>query len=278
MALTVQDEKRDKPYKPHFHGELHFHLIRDCPGERDAASYVDWLEALSVGELYERVAPQWPAGMALPRDLGALRDSQVPVFRLWNEHYFSRLDPAILSALRDDARRLRARANGTAQPLELIEQATNGLLFPAETTGEIVIVPQHHMVPFNTTAKGHRRLIVLYPVDSEGAAGAPPPTLRRLARALGDESRLRILRELSADEPRTLTELSRAVKLAQSTMHHHLILLRAAGLVRVYLGEGHTNQYTLRPNAVENVASHLRQYLTPTRPARTSAAAKRQER
>ena len=272
-------EKRDKPFKPHLHGELHFHLIRDCPGERDAASYIEWLESLSVGELYERVAPQWPETMALPRDLGALRDRQVPVFRLWNEHYFSRVEPAILAALRDDARRLRARAQGTAQPTELIEQATNGLVFGPSPMSEVVLVPQHHMVPFNSMAKGHRRLIVLYPVDVNGtASGAPPPTLRRLARALADESRLRILRELSTDEPRTLTDVARAVKLSQSTMHHHLVLLRTAGIVRVHIGEGHTNQYTLRPNAVESVATHLRQYLTPVRPARTSATARRQER
>ena len=282
MEQTTRDEKRDKPNKPHFHGELHFHLIRNCPGDRDAASYVEWLESLSVGELYERIAPQWPENMALPRDLGALRDAQVPLFRLWNEHYFSRLDPAILAALRDDARRLRARANGTTEPSALIEEATNGLVFDAAALDEIVLVPQHHMAPFNSTPKGHRRMIVLYPVDVNGtAAGAPPPTLRRVARALGDESRLRILRELSAEEPRTLTELSRAVKLAQSTMHHHLILLRSAGLVRVYIGEGHTNQYSLRPNAIDTIATHLRQYLAPGpagRASRTSPTAKRQER
>ena len=293
IALTTRDEKRDKPSKPHYHGELHFHLIRDCPGDRDAASYIEWFEGLSVGEMYERIAPHWPEGMALPRDLGTLRDAQMPLFRLWNEHYFSRVDPAILAALRDDARRLRARAGGGVSPLELIEQATNGLAFSPNAVQEVVLVPQHHMVPFNSTPKGHRRVIILYPVDVPEGAGngstangkaaaraeaAPPPSLRRLARALGDESRLRILRELSADEPRTLTELSRAVKLAQSTMHHHLILLRSAGLVRVYIGEGHTNQYTLRPNAIDTVADHLRQYISPSRPTRTSSTAKHQER
>src|SRR5687768_13134020 len=279
MDVKEKSAKGPKPAKRHLHGDLHFNLIRDCPGERDATSFIDWLEALTVGELYERIAPQWPEGMPLPRDLGALRDVQIPLLRLWNEHYFSRVDPAILVALRDDARRLRARANGALPPIELIEEATNGLRFDAGTLDEIVLVPQHHMAPFNSTPKGHRRLIVLYPVDVNGtAAGAPPPPLRRLAHALGDESRLRILRELSAEEPRTLTELARAVKLAQSTMHHHLILLRAAGLVRVYIGEGHTNQYTLRPNAVDTITTHFRHFLTPSRPNRVSPTAKKQER
>ena len=96
-------------------------------------------------------------------------------------------------------------------------------------------------------------------------------------RALASSTRLTVLKSLD-ERRKTLTELSRAVKLAQSTMHHHLILLRTAGLVRVFIGDGHTNRYTLRPNAVDTVASHLRQYLNPTCPPRTSSTAKRQER
>ena len=83
-AQLSKDDKRDKPSKHHLHGDLYFHLIRDCPVERDAASFVDWLESLTPGELYERVAPHWPESMPLPRDLGALRDQHAPLLRLWN--------------------------------------------------------------------------------------------------------------------------------------------------------------------------------------------------
>jgi ArsR family transcriptional regulator len=49
-------------------------------------------------------------------------------------------------------------------------------------------------------------------------------------RALGDETRLRILEQLAAGE-RSVTELTEAVDIGQSLMSHHLRILREAGLV-----------------------------------------------
>ena len=49
-------------------------------------------------------------------------------------------------------------------------------------------------------------------------------------RALGDETRLRILEQLSAGE-RSVTDLTERVDIGQSLMSHHLRILREAGLV-----------------------------------------------
>ncbi|HKH94257.1 MAG TPA: metalloregulator ArsR/SmtB family transcription factor [Gemmatimonadaceae bacterium] len=51
-------------------------------------------------------------------------------------------------------------------------------------------------------------------------------------RALGDETRLRILEHLVAGE-RSVTELTERVDIGQSLMSHHLRILREAGLVLV---------------------------------------------
>jgi len=51
-------------------------------------------------------------------------------------------------------------------------------------------------------------------------------------RALGDETRLRILDQLMAGE-RSVTELTERVDIGQSLMSHHLRILREAGLVVV---------------------------------------------
>ena len=275
--LQRHKDRSGTPAEPELHS-VHFLLIQHSPGERDAAAYLDWLAGTGVGELYECLAPHWPAGETLPRELGAMRDRHLALLRLWNEHYFSHVDPAILSGLQDVARRLEAEIP-SADPVELAERTTNGLVLGGAAPPHLVLVPQHHMVPFNSMAKGHERLMILYPADVDGAPpDAPPASLRRLARALADESRLRILRQLSTDEPRSLTEIARAARLAQSTIHHHLLLLRVAGLVRVHLGDGHANQYTLRPHAIEELGTRLRAYLAPpagtTRPAKTTHVAK----
>jgi|SRR5215212_6615871 len=51
-------------------------------------------------------------------------------------------------------------------------------------------------------------------------------------RALGDETRLRILEQLVAGE-RSVTELTERMDIGQSLMSHHLRILREAGLVLV---------------------------------------------
>ena len=49
-------------------------------------------------------------------------------------------------------------------------------------------------------------------------------------RALGDETRLRILEQLAPGE-RSVTDLMTLVEIGQSLMSHHLRILREAGLV-----------------------------------------------
>ena len=52
--------------------------------------------------------------------------------------------------------------------------------------------------------------------------------------------------------------------LAKSTVHHHLVVLRSAGLVRVhaYQGGGLTDTYSLRPHALDDLDRRLRAFLT----------------
>ena len=61
---------------------------------------------------------------------------------------------------------------------------------------------------------------------------APPPAVVRLHRALGDETRLRILK-LLAGRDLYLTEIAQQLDLSKPTIKHHLALLRAAGLVTI---------------------------------------------
>jgi DNA-binding transcriptional ArsR family regulator len=57
----------------------------------------------------------------------------------------------------------------------------------------------------------------------------------RVYRALGDETRLRILREVAGGD-RRIADLAHSLGLAKSTIHSHLAILRTAGLVRLSIG------------------------------------------
>jgi DNA-binding transcriptional ArsR family regulator len=86
----------------------------------------------------------------------------------------------------------------------------------------------------------------------------------RFFEALGDPTRLRILR-LLAEREMYLTELADRLKLTKATTKHHMVRLRAAGLVTLYDRERLT-YYALRPDVPRHARELLEHYLgTPGR-------------
>ena len=65
----------------------------------------------------------------------------------------------------------------------------------------------------------------------------PDSELIGLYRALGDGTRLRILRRLAAGSA-SVGQIGAELQLARSTVHEHLTSLRSAGLVKSVAGEG----------------------------------------
>jgi DNA-binding transcriptional ArsR family regulator len=236
-------------------------LVWQCSGSRDVAGYLQWLSALSVGELYERVAPYaLEARASLPRDLSGVRDRYGRVLAAWDEQYFQLVDPAILRGLAADAASRQALLS-TMAPETLVEAATCGVHFVPQSGPELVLlVPQYHFRPWNVFQDYLGLRVIQYPADALPAVpGEPPPGLLRLTHALSDESRLRILRFL-ATGPRSFTDVVRFMGLAKSTVHHHMVVLRAAGLVRVY-DRGDMTTYSLRPGAVDELGDRLHAFL-----------------
>jgi len=236
-------------------------LVRTCPGDRDSASFIRWLAKLNAGQAYEAVAARLrDTGPRLPRDFTAWRDRCVSVLTTWREAYFDEIDPAILTGLWAEANRLSSRLAGP--PQAVVERVTNGIY--VEPTGEpltVTLVPQYHQRPYNHDAMEQGGLIILYPADiCPVSPDQPPAGLLRLTHALGDESRLRMLRFL-AEGTRTLSELARFMGLSQPTVHHHLVQLRAAGLVRAHIFDSGSRRYSLRPRALDQLRDQLTNYL-----------------
>jgi DNA-binding transcriptional ArsR family regulator len=83
-----------------------------------------------------------------------------------------------------------------------------------------------------------------YSISTARDAAVDLGDLARLYKALGDEKRLALLRLLRRG-PTSLGDASREVGLSKSTTHHHLAILRQAGLVLIRDDE--EKSYSVRP-------------------------------
>lgn len=167
----------------------------------------------------------------------------------------------IAAVLARDADHKRALAR-TMPPERLVEIATNGVTFAARPeVAKIVLVPSVVMRPWVTISEHGATRIFSYPVADEHLSAdpdAPPTWLVGFFKALADERRLRLLSVL-AEGPAGLADLTARVDLAKSTVHHHLRVLRTAGLVRITVGDD--KEYSLRTDAVPEAARMLESYL-----------------
>lgn len=151
----------------------------------------------------------------------------------------------------------------------VIENATSGIEFDIPLgVRRVVLIPSVVTRPLSLI-DGHRgTLLVYYAIADEfmdSDPEAPPPWLLRTYKALSDERRLRILRRLSEGET-TLDELTEMLDLSKSTVHHHMSILRGAGLIRVRMvsdGKDGVKRkaYALREQSLSDATGFLDSYL-----------------
>ncbi len=210
-------------------------------------------------------------GYLLAGDAEELRDRIAETMRRFAGEFMDDLDQ-VEAVLDHDAREKEALA-GTLPPERLVEAATNGVTFAMqpEVSG-VVLIPAIVTRPWVVIAEHGPLRIFAYPVADESLAAdpeAPPDWMVKFYKALGDERRLRILRILS-EGPANLGELAERTGVAKPTAHHHVSMLRRAGLVRVTVGTD--KDYSLRDDAVPQAGELLAAFLQRNREARISAA------
>lgn len=160
---------------------------------------------------------------------------------------------------------LRARDQASLGAADLIERATNGIRWLGEAgIRRVILAPSYFGRPYNYPFAGPDWRLFVYPVADAALEPedslAPPAGVLRLHRALGDESRLRILR-LLRDRDMYLTEIAERMNLSKPTINHHLVQLRAAGLVTV-LESGAMRYYSLRRERLTDASADLQRYLS----------------
>ena len=170
----------------------------------------------------------------------------------------------IADVLERDAEHKRAMAKTMKAP-QLVETATNGITFEMQPEVDgIVLIPSVVIRPWVTIGSHDRQKFFCYPVAEEHLTadpGSPPIHLVEVYKALGDQRRLRLLRIL-AEGPMALADVTEQIGLAKSTVHHHLSILRQAGLVLITVGAD--KEYSLRRDAIPEAADLLAGFLTNT--------------
>lgn len=212
----------------------------------------------------EAILPDWKRAerMALVRDAQAAFDRLLRVLRAWLPAWKA-IETRIGRILNRDLD-LRAQDRATLIGPDLIERTTGGVRFnPEPGVRRIVLAPSYFSRPYNFLLAGSDWRYFGYPVADAALEGLdpmdPPPAVVRLHRALGDPTRLRILR-LLAEKDLYLTEIAGILELSKPTIKHHLAQLRAAGLVTV-LDAGAVTYYSLRRDRLEDATSDLKHFL-----------------
>jgi DNA-binding transcriptional ArsR family regulator len=230
-------------------------FVRAAGGDGDARSEIRaWAGRHGWGEDTHVMA-------TLERTAEELHETLCDVLELWRRDVYAPDEARLREALVADAAAKRAMSEAMA-PEELIDAASNGLEYtPQSWVRSIVLVPHVAMRPWNVLCSHDDVFILGYPVADESLgidATAPPPALLRLYKALGDEKRLRMLKILAGSSA-TLQELADGVGLAKSSAHHHLVILRSAGLVRVTAEE--FSRYTLRRDVIPEASALLESFI-----------------
>ncbi len=199
---------------------------------------------------------------ALLRDPAGLVEQIVAILRAWLPH-FQEVEGRVAAMIERDVS-LRAVDRGRLTPAALIEATTGGVRWLSEPgVRRVILAPSYFSRPYNYLLGGDGWRLFGYPIADavlDGAdPSAPPLAVVRLHRALGDDTRLRMLKLLSSRDW-YLTEIAQQLELSKPTIKHHLILLRAAGLVTL-TEEGGLSYYSLRRATIRTIGDSLKEYL-----------------
>lgn len=197
----------------------------------------------------------------------------VGILRDWYESVFRDLFAEIRPILDRETERLRGRAREV--PLEaFLREVSNGAeVVQAPGVDEVALFPTWVFRPSNIIWEHGTSLLLGVAVPPEHLSidpEDPPDRLVRLASALGDERRLRILRKLTTGSY-SLHDLSRHFGLPKTTLLHHLAILRSAGIVKNGSGSGTNGRYSLRSGTPVELHRLLDAYL-PAAHARSERA------
>lgn len=235
-------------------------LIWQSPEKENVDGFLRWLTSLQPGSIYEKLFSY--VSESLPTDLAGIRDQYVDLIRKWNNAYFSKIDSEILDILSESIVEWEGKAI-SGDPVQFVERISGGLKIEQyEGLQQVILTPTYHTNPLIVISKLKNIAHIFYPIDlPESDPNQPSKKLIRITKALADENRLRIIKLLS-EGPKTFTEILQHFSVSKSTVHHHVMLLRTAGLISSYhTDECGTETYIYRPIGMNELNENFHEYL-----------------
>lgn len=189
----------------------------------------------------------------------------VGLVKRWNEEYFQYVDKTIITRLELDFKQKKDQLKKCApnNVLPFIEKVTNGLVLnDFNDVKKVVLYPIYHSNPMIIYSIYEQIHFYGYPTEIilPEAEHEPAPRLMYRGMALTDKNRLKILRYLENKE-RSFTDIVQFIGLAKSTVHHHMVILRASGLVQIILSPDTSERFRLREKGLEEIYRSYHDYL-----------------
>lgn len=198
----------------------------------------------------------WQASLkrVLGRDVEEVRGELVDALARWLETGFADMEPGIDEVQRADAERVRELVK-TRELDDILDQIAPGMTFARELGQSLVVLaPSALCRPSWALTDFGPNMVICYPAEPlRLEPGVPPPRLVFMAKALGDELRVRALRELRAG-PLSASELARRLGVPRTSLQHHLGILLSAGLARLATDDAKWGQLVLRPEALAELS------------------------
>jgi DNA-binding transcriptional ArsR family regulator len=183
----------------------------------------------------------------LGRDPDEIQEEFAGLVDRWQrEVYGGELEEAFLATAARSLQAFRSTTEGL--PLEqVVEKAAVGITFvPEAGQTEVVLLPSTAVRPLWAVTDHRNANVFAFPAPiPNGPQTSPPARLVALGKAIGDETRLRILREL-ASEPATPPDLAKRMGIPRTTLLHHLRILLQADLIAVQVHDSAYHQFTIR--------------------------------
>ncbi|HEX8025680.1 MAG TPA: helix-turn-helix domain-containing protein, partial [Candidatus Limnocylindrales bacterium] len=124
----------------------------------------------------------------------------------------------------------------------------------------VVLVPSVLIRPGFALTDHDSTLVIAYPAATQATDG-PPERLVRIANALGDSLRLRVLRSL-AEEPSTISDLADRLAVPRTSLQYHVRVLGDAGLVVLAVDDARWGRLTVRTDAIAELGDLASEWVT----------------
>ncbi|MFP7478646.1 ArsR/SmtB family transcription factor [Terribacillus saccharophilus] len=192
-------------------------------------------------------------------DISCLKEHLISVMEKWMEEVIRPEEKVLQDMLERDISNKKQKLDAMDKPA-FIRWVTNSTSYkPEDAIDTILFIPHFYYRPWTVSADLPGTKVFYYPIHANSIDPDnrynPDTMLVRKYKALGDATRLNLLKRLM-DGEQTLQQLTEQLSIAKSTLHHHLKMLKSAGLI-----ESNKQTYYANKDSIASLDHELQSFL-----------------